>query len=123
DFEREMTPEQIAKVNDRIEKFKTLLLNCGYTEGLPETKKMGLSTFLYVQTTNALRFGRIGTEIIRQEEEEEDTGRYNRHRPVDIGTIYRTFRTQKGEATALRRQIVQKLNLESDEKISPEDLP
>jgi len=127
DFEKEMTPEQIEKVQDRIERFKTLLINSGYTENLPEVKKMGLAAFLYTQTHNALRFGRIGTEIVRSQEgeenDEETTGRYNRHRPVDIGTIYRTFRTNKGEAESLRRQIVQKLNLEGDEKITVDDLP
>jgi hypothetical protein len=130
DFEREMTPEQIEKVKDRMERFKTLLLNCGYTEGLSETKKMGLSQFLYMQTTNALKFGRIGTEIVRTGEGEQDdeksktTGRYNRHRPVDIGTIYRTFaKASMSEVKGLRNQLAQKLDRESDEKIKAEDLP
>jgi hypothetical protein len=123
EFEKDMTPEQISKVKDRIEKFKVLLMNCGYTEGLAETSKMGYASFLYSQTHNALRFGRIGTEIVRQDEESESTGKYNRHRPVDIGTIYRTFYSPKGEIKGLRNQLAQKLDRESDDKITANDLP
>jgi hypothetical protein len=123
DFEREMTPEQISKVKDRIEKFKILLMNCGYTEGLSETSKTGYAQFLYSQTHNALRFGRMGTEIVRQDEESESTGRYNRHRPIDIGTIYRTFKAPIGEVKGLRNQIAQDLSRESEEKVLPSDLP
>lgn len=93
-----LTPEQLNKVKERIKKFEDLLLNCGHYDGLENQDRLSLSDYLSIQATNGLSFGRFGDEIIYNRSVEPDAdGKYpfNRFRPVDIGTIYKTVR--KGE--------------------------
>jgi hypothetical protein len=92
EFKQHIEPEQMEKIQDRIDKFQKKLLNCGYTDGLEDHEKMTLPTFFYLQAQNGLSFGRFSTEIVRHPE----TGEFHRFRPTDAGTIYRTVR--KGEA-------------------------
>jgi hypothetical protein len=88
-------PEQMILIQDRINSFLKILVNCGHTEGLLEEDKMNLSEFLDVSTRNGLSFGRFATEIIWADENNEQ---FNRFRPVDAGTIMKAVRN--GEAAA-----------------------
>ena len=85
--------EQTMKVQERIDKFSKLLVNCGYTDGLKENEKLIFSDFLGVQAYEGVSFGRFGTEIVYN-----DDGKFHRFRPIDIGTIYKA--TKKGESAA-----------------------
>jgi hypothetical protein len=88
-------PEQMIIIQDRINQFLKVLVNCGHNEGLEEEDKMNLAEFFDISTRNGLSFGRFATEIIWENERNE---KFNRFRPVDAGTIMRAVR--KGEAAA-----------------------
>lgn len=103
EFKEHIEPEQMEKIQDRIDKFQKKLLNCGYTDGLEDHEKMTLPTFLYLQSHNGLSFGRFATEIIRNPE----TGEFHRFRPIDAGTIYKSVK--KGEAAEGVRQSSMKM--------------
>lgn len=89
-----LTPEQFAKLAERIKRLEIILLNCGHTEGLENHEKMTLSDFFYLQTVNALSFGSHATEII-YDRTDGDHPKFHRFRPRDMATIYRAIR--KGE--------------------------
>lgn len=96
-------PEQMGKINLRISKFEKKLMNCGYTDGLSDSEKMTLPTFMYLQVQNGLSFGQFATEIITHKE----TGEFHRFRPVDAGTIFKT--AKKGESAGGVRETSLKL--------------
>jgi len=109
EFEPHIKPDQMVKIRDRIERFKKILINCGHNEGLKEHEKMSLSEFFYLQTMDGLGLGRFATEIVYEENENADPSvlsdsarKFNRFRPVDSGTMYKTV--QKGESAASLRQ-------------------
>jgi hypothetical protein len=109
EFKDLISPDRMVKVQDRIEKIKKILVNCGKTEGLPETEKMSLSEFFYLQTIDGLSLGRFSTEIVYDEGDNGDPNvlsdrakKFNRFRPLDAGTIYKTVK--KGEGAAGLRQ-------------------
>lgn len=109
DFEPHIRPEQMVKIQDRIEKLKKVLINCGHNDGLKEHEKMTLSEFFYLQTIDGLSLGRFATEIVYEDNDNGDPNilpdrakKFNRFRPVDAGTMYRTVK--KGESAASLRQ-------------------
>jgi len=118
EFEQILTPEQAIRVQQRIDRFQNLLVNCGYTEGLPESDKMHLSDYFFMSAQNSLAFGRWGTEVIFDNEANDDeTGKFNRFRPIDVATIKRTVleNTSKSEIKNVRNA-AQK-NLERQERV------
>lgn len=130
EYEEHVTPEQMVKIKDRIEKFKKILINCGHTDGLEEDERMSLSDFFYLQTMDGISLGRFATEIIYEENDNGDPDdpkdrahKFNRFRPVDAGTIYKTVK--KGESAQSLRQsglrlleqvTGKKINIESFDK-------
>ncbi len=124
EFEEHIKPEQMVRIKDRIEKFKKILINCGHTEGLPDHEKMSLSDFFYLQTMDGLSLGRFATEIVYEENDngegadlKDRAKKFNRFRPVDAGTIYRTVR--KGEtAQGLRQSGIRLLEQVTGKKIN-----
>jgi hypothetical protein len=123
DFEPYIKPEQMVKVQDRIERFKRILINCGSNEGLKDNEKMTLSEFFYLQTIDGMSFGRFATEIVY---EENDNGnphelsdrakKFNRFRPADAGTMYKTVK--KGEsASSIRASGIRQLQSVTGNKI------
>lgn len=112
EFKDHIEPEQMEKIKNRIDKFEKKLLNCGYTDGLEDHEKMTLPTFLYLSTQNGLSFGRLATEIIR-----DDNGDFHRFRAVDAGTIYRTVK--KGDAAeGVRKTSIKMLETLTGDKIN-----
>jgi len=102
-FAREIEPEQMEKIQSRIDRFTKTLINCGSNEGLKEKDKTSLATFLDVQAQNGVAFGRFATEFIL-----DDQGNVHRFRPVDAGTIYKSVK--KGDsAEPIRRASIQLL--------------
>ena len=98
-------PEQMVKIQERMDRFMKLLINCGHTDGLDEDDKMTLPEFFDIQTRNGLSFGRFSTEIVHRE---DDNSEFHRFRPIDAGTIYRSVR--KGEsAEGVRRSAMKML--------------
>jgi hypothetical protein len=96
EFKDHIEPEQMVKIQERINKFLKVLVNCGYTDGLEPHDKLTLPEFFDIQVRNGLTFGRFATEIIYDTEEKESLSEaFHRFRPVDAGTIYRSVR--KGE--------------------------
>ena len=105
-------PEQMVKIQERIDRFKKLLLNCGHYEKLQKKDKMTLATYLDIQTRNGTSFGKFATEIIR----DPDTGEFDRFRPTDAGTIKPAVR--KGEAAnSIRQSSIKWLESSSGEEI------
>ena len=107
EFYKLLNTEQFAKVTERVKRLETILLNCGHTEQLENQQKMTLSQFLGTQVQNALTFGWMGTEVIYDRETDPDKdGRFpfNRFRPVDAGTIYKTVRN--GEQAGVNTRIL-----------------
>jgi len=107
EFFKLLSTEQFEKVTERIKRLETLLLNCGHTEGLENQQKMTLSQFLNIQVQNACTFGWMGTEIIYDRETDPDKNGdfpFNRFRPIDAGTIYKTVRN--GEQAGVNTRIL-----------------
>jgi hypothetical protein len=107
EFYKLLNTEQFAKVTERIKRLETIILNCGHTEGLENQRKMTLSQFLGIQIQNALTFGWMGTEVIYDRESEPDSSGefpFNRFRPIDAGTIYKTVRN--GEQAGVNTRIL-----------------
>jgi hypothetical protein len=124
EFEGHIRPDQMVKIRDRIERFKKILINCGHTEGLNDNEKMSLSEFFYLQTIDGLSLGRFATEIVYEDMDDGDprdlkdrAKKFNRFRPVDAGTIYKTVK--KGEsATGLRQSGIRLLEQVTGNKIN-----
>jgi hypothetical protein len=107
EFYKILNTEQFEKVVERIKRLETILLNCGHTEGLENQQKYTLKQFLSIQVENALTFGWMGTEVIYDRETEPDRDGnfpFNRFRPVDAGTIYKTVRN--GEQAGVNTRIL-----------------
>jgi len=114
EFKDHIEPEQMSKIQDRIEAFLKKLINCGNTDGLSEQEKMTLPEFLDLQVRNGLSFGRFGTEFIYRD---GDDSEFHRFRPVDVGTIFPSVK--KGEsAEPVRRSSLKMLEQVTGEKIS-----
>jgi len=107
EFFKLLNTEQYEKVVERIKRLETIILNCGHTEGLENQQKLTLSQFLGIQIQNALTFGWIGTEVIYDRETDPDKDGefpFNRFRPIDSGTIYKTVRN--GESAGVNTRIL-----------------
>ena len=115
EFKDHIEPEQMVKIEERINRFLKILINCGRTDGLEEEDKMTLPEFLDIQTRNGLSFGQFATEIIYKDEAENE---FHRFRPVDAGTIYRSVK--KGEAAeSVRRSSLKALAYVTGVEIDP----
>lgn len=113
EFKDHIEPEQMVKIQERIDRFVKLLINCGRTDGLDEEDKMTLPEFLDIQTRNGLAFGQFATEIIYKDEANTE---FHRFRPVDAGTIFRSVK--KGEAAeSVRRSSLKALEYVTGVKI------
>lgn len=107
EFFKLLSTEQYEKVVERIKRLETILLNCGHTEGLENQQKMTLSQFLNLQVQNACTFGWMGTEIVYDRETDPDKDGefpFNRFRPIDAGTIFKTVRN--GEQAGVNTRIL-----------------
>lgn len=103
----------MVKIQERIDRFAKVLINCGHTEGLREEDKMTLPEWLDLQARNGVAFGRFATEFIY---EDEDNKIFNRFRTADVGTMYQSVK--KGEyAEGIRRDSVKLLEELSGVKI------
>lgn len=107
EFKDHIQPEQMVKIQERMDRFLKILINCGKTDGLLEEEKMTLPEFLDLQTRNGLAFGRFATEVIYKDPESNQP-EFHRFRPVDAGTIYRALK--RGEAAEnVRRSSIKAL--------------
>lgn len=107
EFFKLLNTEQYEKVVERIKRLETIILNCGHTEELENQQKMTLSQFLGLQIQNALTFGWMGTEVIYDRETDPDKNGqfpFNRFRPIDSGTIFKTVRN--GEQAGVNTRIL-----------------
>lgn len=112
ELEPDIEPEQLEIVQARIDRFKNLLMNCGHTEGIPASKQMSLPEFMQRQTWDAIRFGRMATEIVYSDDQSlidnpNEQGRFHRFRPVDASTIYKLY-NPKDPANAQARKSSEK---------------
>ena len=117
EFKDHISAEQMPEIQERITKFKKLLLTCGSEEGLTDSEKCSFSDFLYMQAINGLSFGWFGTENIYQDSEQTKISRF---RVVDSGTIYKAVK--KGQsANAIRLQSLKLLSQITGDKIFVEN--
>jgi len=109
-------PEQMVKIQDRIDKFTKILMNCGYSEGLKDEEKMTFPQYMWQSISNGLAFGRFATDIVRDE-----NNKFDRFRVADVGTLYPTVK--KGERSKqVRDKSLRVLeNLTGDERYSKID--
>jgi hypothetical protein len=120
EFLKLLNTEQFAKVTERIKRLETILLNCGHTEGLENQQKMTLNQFLGIQVQNALTFGWMGTEVVYDREKNPDKDGefpFNRFRPIDSGTIYKTVRNGEQAGTNSRILAIKELERITGDKI------
>lgn len=109
-------PEQMVVIQERMNEFLKTLVNCGFTDKLEEYQKMTLSEYLDIQVRNGLSFGRFATEVIYADEQNEV---FDRFRPVDAGTIYKSVK--KGEtASGIRANSIKLLEAVTGVKINME---
>lgn len=111
EFKDHIEPEQMVKIQERMDRFLKILINCGHTDGLDNEEKITLPEFLDIQTRNGLTFGRFSTELIYDDESKE----LHRFRPVDAGTIYKAVRKGEGAENIRRGSINQLKYLTGDE--------
>jgi hypothetical protein len=116
EIEKVLTPEQLEKIHFKMKQLEQILMACGHSQGLEQQDKMSLSEFLDIQARNGLAFGRFGTEIVY--DRSGDTPKFNRFRPVDIGTIYKTVRKGEYIGNNLREVAIKMLEALSGEKPS-----
>lgn len=90
--------EKKAELIKEAIRITKLLQSCGNLEGIEEKKTQTFSEFLYVSAANAVRFGRITTELVR-----DGDGRFCGFRAVDPSTIY-FARKNSGAQDTLRKQ-------------------
>ena len=88
EYKDHIKPEEMVKIQERIDHTMKVLVNCGHTDGLDETEKMSLSDYFYLQTQNGLSFGWHTTEVIYDVNAQTKEKRFHRFRPVDAGTIF-----------------------------------
>ena len=84
EFADDIEPEDMEKVQKRMDLFANRFISCGHTAGIKKTEQMSLPDFLYLQVQNGLSFGHFDTEIVY-----DDNGKFHRFRPADAGSIYR----------------------------------
>lgn len=121
EFYKILNTEQFAKVTERIKRLETILLNCGHTEGLENQQKMTLSQFLSTSVQNACTFGWMGTEIVYDRETDPDESGefpFNRFRPIDSGTIYKTVRNGEQAGVNTRILAIKELERITGDKIN-----
>jgi len=100
-FEGHVKPDQMVKIRKRIEKFESILMNCGRTDGYREDDQLSFGDFLYLQVGEAITLGRFATEVIYENTEQEDKI-FHSFRPVDAATIFKTVKN--GEQAESIRQ-------------------
>lgn len=119
EFKDYIEPEQMIKIQERMDRFVKLLINCGHIDGLKEKEKMTLPEFLDIQTRNGLGFGRFATEMVYTDP--NDTTTFHRFRPADAGTFYPAVK--KGElAESVRQGSIKLLETITGQKIDSEVL-
>jgi len=102
EFKKVIEPEQMTRIQERIDRSLKILVNCGYTEDLDEKEKMTLPEFMDLQTRNGLSFGRFATEIVYQDDENKE---FHRFRPADAGTIYHSIKDGDAAESVRRSSI------------------
>lgn len=114
--------KQKELLQKKIEDVSKLLGTCGSVEGTPWDERMSLATFMNVQTTNGLTYGRFATEVLYTREP-DGTRKFHSFRPVDVSTVYRAAPHQES-ADSVRQQalaLLEKLRGgQKDEKLKPE---
>lgn len=121
EYLKALTPEQYAKVTQRMKRFEALLLNCGHTEGLEQQDQMTFADFLDQQVRNGLTFGRFATEVIYDRSGQPDQdGRYpfHRFRQRDVATIMRAVRKGDQVGDKMRAEALTALAALTGEQIT-----
>lgn len=107
-FKDHISPEHKGKIDERIERFLKILVNCGFTDGIDYDDRLTLPDFFDLQSRNGLSFGQFATEIVYTEPSTPDeTPKFHRFRVADAGTIYKTVK--KGESAESVRKASVKL--------------
>lgn len=113
EYKSHIEPEQMVKIQERMDRALKIFMSCGHTDGLQEEEKMSLPEYLYVQVQNGLSFGYFASENIFKDSSNQD---FHRFRPVDAGTIYKAVRKGEG-AEGVRATATKALEFITGEKI------
>jgi hypothetical protein len=113
EFYKILTPEQNAKILERMKRAESILLNCGHTEGLEDHQKMSFADYLDIQIRNGLTFGWFTNENIfdrTKPKDADDNYPLHRFRPTDAGSIYRAVRKGDNLDRGLRQEAMKLLS-------------
>lgn len=121
EFYKILTPEQNAKILERMKRAESLLLNCGHNEGLEDQDKMSLADYMDQSVRNGCSFGWFTTEIIYDRSQQPDAeGNYpfHRFRPRDAGSIFRAVRKGSELDNGLREDALKLLSELNAQEVS-----
>lgn len=110
------SPEESAKLKDRMEKAKKVMWSCGYGPVDDEPTAMNLSQLLKQVTRDGLRFGRLAMERIYKNEGGKEV--FWAFRPADAGTIYKILAHKEKDKSA-RIEALRLLAKLKNEKFDP----
>lgn len=113
-----LNDEQKKDLQDRIEKFTSLLSTCGETKGWADDDRMTFAQYLLMSTRDAVTVGRVATEIIYVTGLD---GKRKPHsfRPIDAGTVYKAA-PHKEAGQQLREQALRLLRQVKNKNLTPE---
>ena len=99
EYTEKMDEEQKKKVVERVSKAEKRLYMCGSDVGYADSDKQTFPQLLKMLTMDALRFGRMTTEIVHPKDDPEA---FHSLRAVDAGTIYKIVPHSEQGAQQLR---------------------
>jgi hypothetical protein len=113
------SPEEQKILQEKIEKVKKMLWNCGKGTLDEETDRMNLSQFLKLSTRDGVAYGRFATEFIWHINPKTAQKELYAWRAADAGTIYKML-PQKEQDQSLRREALRQLQQLKNKKIDVE---
>jgi len=103
DPDKDRSEEEVEQEQERLDKMKEVLWNCGYA-GLDEDWHPNLSQFLKMITRDGLTFGRFAVEFIYTKNA-NGVDKLHSFRAVDAGTIYAIIPSQKRDKTRRKQAL------------------
>src|ERR1700761_2043567 len=76
------------ELQKRIADATKVLLNCGYTDGIPDSDRLSFTQYLAQSARNAVLMGMISTEIMYRDLPNGNK-KFHAFRVIDAGTIYK----------------------------------
>ena len=108
---QDLNADKKLHLQKKAKEISKLLATCGSEKSLSAKDRCSLKTFLFLSATNAVRFGRIATEIVRDNQEN-----FQYFRARDPATVFYAVPSQVG-MDQVRQESIQRLKQMKDVKI------